>query len=203
MNSKEQWKSFGEDEDADLSALLNMKSITKHISTDPMMKIKRNLLINSILGILISAGYIFLLIRFPFWQLLLCIGIVLIFTVWAVVKAFLLYNNMEKTLPGNTVLQEMERHYASMENWMTVQQKVGLLIYPVSAAGGFMLGGSLGAGKSIDIIMQKPLMIIALLIAVAILVPLCFYLARWMCKVAFVKYTEQLKRNIETLKSEI
>lgn len=66
-----------------------------------------------------------------------------------------------------------------------------------------MLGGFLGSGKSIDVIMQKPVMIIALLISIAILVPLCFYLARWMCKVAFGKYTEQLKRNIETLKSEI
>lgn len=136
MDPEEKWKNFGEDEDADLSALINMKSITNHTSKDPMMKIKRNLLINSILGILISAGYIFLLIRFPFWQLLLCIGIVLIFTAWEVVKALLLYNDIQKPIAGNSLLQEMERHYAGIKNWMNIQQRVGLLIYPVSAAGG-------------------------------------------------------------------
>ena len=157
MNPGKQWKNFGEDEDADLSALINMKSITKHTSKDPLMRIKRNLLINSALGIVISAGYIFLLMRFPFWQLLVCIGIVLIFTAWAVAKALLLYKDIKKTIPQNTVLQEMERHYASMKNWIIIQQRVGLLIYPVSAAGGFMLGGSLGSGKSIDEICKNPL----------------------------------------------
>ena len=84
---------------------------------------------------------------------------------------------------------------------MSIQQQAGLLIYPVSATGGFMIGGSVGAGKSITEVMQKPGMIIALLIALIILVPLCFYLAKWMSKKAFGKYAEQLKQNIEMLKS--
>ena len=105
-------------------------------------------------------------------------------------------------MPHNTLLQEMERHYQGIQSWMNVQEKAALLIYPVSAAGGFMIGGSLGAGKPIDIVMSKPIMLVSLVVTIAILVPICIYLAKWLNKKAFGRYAAQLKQNIDNLKTE-
>jgi len=201
MSFEELWQNAGEG-DNDLSSLIK-PGLSKLPSKDPLEKLKRNLLGGAILGLLIVAGYIFVLIKFPVWQVFLCIGIVLVFTLWASIKSFLLYKEMIRKIPNNSLLQELESYYTKINRWMNIQQQVALLIYPVSAAGGFMIGGSVGAGRSITEVMQKPAYIIALLITIVILVPICFYLAKWMCKKAFGRYTVQRRQNIEKLKSGI
>lgn len=200
MNLQEQWKQMNRP-DEDLSSLIQ-KGVVAAPSKDPLEKIKRNLLINSVWGLVIAAGYVLVLIKFPVWQVLVCIGIVFLFTLWAVAKTLLLYREIKKPMPHNTLLQEMERHYQGIQSWMNVQEKAALLIYPVSAAGGFMIGGSLGAGKPIDIVMSKPIMLVSLVITIAILVPICIYLAKWLNKKAFGRYAAQLKQNIDNLKTE-
>lgn len=200
MNLEEQWKDINA-EDEDLSSVIS-KGVKSISSKDPLQKIKRNLLVNAVFGILISAGYVFILIKFPVWQVLVCIGIVLLFTLWATWRGLLLFTAMNKTAGSNTLVQEMERHYNGITQWINLQKQAGWLIYPVSAAGGFMIGGAIGAGKTIDEVMNKPMMVVALLITIAVLVPLCFYLAKWMSKKAFGDYAAQLKQNIDLLKKE-
>ncbi|RTL60677.1 MAG: hypothetical protein EKK37_00535 [Sphingobacteriales bacterium] len=200
MNLEEQWKNM-EKEDEDLSSLLN-RGIVKSPSKDPLEKIKRNLLINAFLGMVIAAGYIVVFFYFPVWQVLLSIGIVFVFTVWAVIKTLFLYRDLQKKNNGSSVLQEMERHYNAIQTWSRIQLQAGLFIYPVSAAGGFMVGGTLGSGKPISEFMQKPFIILTLLITIVILVPICFYFAKWMCKKAFGVYAHQLKENIDRLKAK-
>jgi hypothetical protein len=202
MKIDEQWRDMGGQSDKDLAALLTTSNIGKLPSKDPLNILKRNIIINSIFGIAISGLYIFILTRFTFWQILLCIGIVLLFTVWAVVKALQLYIKIQSGSRANAVLLQMEEHYVNIKRWINIQQWVGLIIYPISAAGGFMLGGYVGSGKPIEVIMQKPAMIVALLISLVILVPACFYLAKWMSRKAFGQYLDQLKENIDALKKE-
>lgn len=201
MSFEEIWKKAGEG-DNDLSSLIK-PGLSRLPSKDPLVKLKRNLLGSSVLGVLIGAVYIFVMAKFPVWQVFLCIGIVFVFTIWASIESFLLYKEMRKKITDNNLLQELESRYHKIKKWMNVQQQVALFIYPVSGTGGFMIGGSVGAGKSITEVMQKPVIIIALLISLAVLVPLCYFLAKWMCKKAFGKYAEQLKKNIEILKSEV
>ena len=202
MNIEEQWKDMGEQQDKDLASLLKMPGIANLASKDPLQKIKNNLLIHCVWAVIISGLYIFILVRFPFWQLMLSIGIVLLFTVLAIIKSLQLYQKLSVNNPALTVLQQMEHHYYTIQKWISIQQWVGLFIYPVSAAGGFMLGGFIGSGKPIEVFMQKPAMIITLLISIAVLVPACFYLAKWMSRKAFGQYAEALKQNIDSLKKE-
>ncbi|CAN5587402.1 hypothetical protein BH11BAC3_BH11BAC3_06950 [soil metagenome] len=202
MNIEEQWKDMQEQQDDDLNSMLKMPFISQLSSKDPLQKIKRNLLLHSIYGILIAGLYVIILVRFPFWQLLLCIGTVLLFTIWAAVKALLLYKKLSDNNNALSVLQQMEHHYTVIKKWMSLQQWVALVIYPISAAGGFMLGGFLGSGKPIEVFMQKPIIIIALVIVTAILVPICHWLAKWMSRKAFGRYAEALKQNIEAFKKE-
>jgi hypothetical protein len=202
MKPDEQWKKLEEQQDKDLSALINMKTISSLPSIDPLEKIKRNLIINSLWGVLIVALYIYILVHFPFWQIFVSIGLVMLFTILGVYSALTLYLRMNQKLPANSVLNEMERHYQNIQQWMRIQQNIGLFLYPVSAAGGFMLGGFVGSGKPIEVFMGKPIIIIILLVTIAILVPICHKLAKWMNRKSFGRYADQLKRNIEDLKSE-
>ena len=202
MNIEEQWKGMEGQQDDELSAMLKMTDIRKLPSKDPLRKIKNNLLSHSILGIAISGFYIFVLIKFPLWQILLCLGIVLLFTVWAIIQALQLYKKLSVSNNSLSVLQQMELHYYTINKWMNIYQWAALFIYPVSAAGGFMLGGFLGSGKPIEVFMQKPVVIIALLVTVAVLVPCCFYLAKWMSRRAYGRYADVLKQNIDALEKE-
>jgi len=199
MNLGEQWKDLNEG-DADLAALLG-KGVPSRPSIDPIERIKRNLRLNAIFGIVIALAYLVLMFRFPVWQVLVSIGIVFFFTVWAVTRGLIMYRDMRHHNLNNSLLEEMERHYTAITSWDSMQQKLGMFVYPVAAAGGFMVGGALGSGKPIDIVMSKPIMLYSMIIMAAILVPIGLKVAKSMSRKAFGQYADQLKANIDALKS--
>ena len=84
---------------------------------------------------------------------------------------------------------------------MKVQQQAALIIYPISAAGGFLLGGVLGSGKSVEVFMSKTVVQVALLVCIIILTPAAYYLARWMYNCSFGKHLAALQKNINDLES--
>jgi len=156
-----------------------------------------------ILAVLICLLYMVVIYYFRIWQVQLCTILVLCFSLWALYTAYLQYKNINSTVSAiNPVLQELKRHHQSITAWMDTQQRVALFFYPVSAAGGFMLGGVSESGKTVTEFMSKPLVWVALLIALAVLVPACWYLTKWMFKYSFGKHLKSLKENIDALESE-
>jgi len=203
MDIKKIWGEINDPSDQDLSALLQTTKLSKFSSHNPLEKIKKNLLVNMIWTLLICLIYVLIIFYFQIWQVQICIGLVLLFSLWALYSAYQQYKHINSCIPaGNTVLDELKRHYQSITDWMHTQQRVALLVYPVSAAGGFMLGGVLGSGKPVEIFMQKPAMLAALLITILVLVPGCWYLAKWMFNHSFRKHLKTLKNNINALEEE-
>jgi hypothetical protein len=203
MGIEQHWNKMDENTDSDLSALLQTGNLSKLSSHNPLQKIKRNLLINIIWGLLICAIYILIMLYFQIWQVQIAIGITFIFSVWALYTSYREYLQINTGISSNnSVLVELQRHHQSITNWMKTQQRVALFIYPVSAAGGFMLGGALGSGKPVAAFMHNPIAWVALLISVAILVPACYYLAKWMFKYGFGKHLAALQNNITALQQE-
>lgn len=203
MSIEKKWGETEDPKDDDLSSLLQTGRLSKLTSHNPLEKIRKNLLINMIWGILICGLYVWLIFNFHFWQVQFAVVIVLLFSLWAVYTAFQQYKNMDTTISNSSsLLAEMKRHYQSITDWMHLQQRVALFIYPISAAGGFMLGGASGSGKPIAVLMSKPFFLIALLIALAVLVPACHYLTKWLFKISFGKHLKVLKMNIEALEEE-
>ena len=190
-------------QDDDLSSLLQKSTLSKLSSHNPLEKIRKNLLINMIWGVLICAVYVWIISFFRIWQVQVAIGLVLVFSLWALYTAYVQYKNINNSVSSSrSLLDEMKTHYHSISNWMKTQQRVALLIYPVSAAGGFMLGGVLGSGKPVGFFMSKPMVIVALLISIAVLVPACYWLARWMFNYSFGKHLKALNENIKALEEE-
>jgi hypothetical protein len=203
MNINKTWGQVNDQQDDDLSSLMKTSRLSKFSSHNPLEKIKRNLLINMIWAVLICLLYVVVIFYFRIWQVQLCMGLVLGFSLWALYTAFVQYKKIDSSImPGNPVLDELKRHYLSITGWMNTQQRVALFIYPVSAAGGFMLGGVSGSGKPVEVFMTKPAVVVALLIAIAVLVPACWYLTKWMFKISFGKHLKSLKENIDALQEE-
>ncbi len=202
MKADEHWKKIESQHDDDLDALMDMRKISHLPSIDPLQKIKRNLIDNSILALLVVAIYIFIFIKFPLWQVRICMGVMIIFTAGGFYSAMKLFSKINRKVTTNSLLQELERHYNNIQTWMSMQQNIGLFLYPIGASGGFMLGGYVGSGKSINEFMGKPIVIVILIITIAILMPICAKITKWLSKKLFGQYVAQLKNNIDALKGE-
>jgi hypothetical protein len=86
--------------------------------------------------------------------------------------------------------------------WQKQSMRVALWLYPFAAAGGFMLGGIVGSGKTPEAFLMNYKIQIALAITIIVLVPLSYLLAKWMTRVAFGVYVDQLKERIDELERE-
>ncbi len=203
MSVENTWDNINSGQDEELGALLNSSNLKKLPSQNPLGKIKKTLFYNIVWGVLISIIILILLIYLHIWQVQLTLIVVFIFSLWAVFTAWQQYKKMDTDVSANSpLLTEMKRHHNSIHEWMHTQQRVALFIYPISATGGFMLGGAEGSGKPVAELMNKPLALITLLIALVILVPACYYVTRWMFKVSFGKHLKALNENIQTLEAE-
>jgi len=200
MSIEQNWKRLSEQDDTDLSQLLQPGRLKKLHSSNPLQKIKFYLIVSVIWAVLISGLYIYIMLRFPQWPVVLCLGVVLLFTVWSGYKAYVLYKNVNPLVTGNSLLAEMEKQYEGINAWMELQMRVAVFIYPVAAAGGFMIGGMIGSGKSIAFFLSKPPVIFALIICILVLVPVCIWFAKWLFRKSFGKHLVTLKENIDALK---
>jgi hypothetical protein len=203
MSIQNIWSDINNKQDEDLLLLIQKPQLSKLTSNSPLEKIKKNLLMNIVWGILICGIYVFIIIHFQIWQVQVSIAIVLLFSLWALYTAFIQYKKLRTSVSANSsLLSEMKRHCESITTWLQTQQKVALIIYPISAAGGFMLGGVIGSGKLVEVFMSKPIVLAAFIATIIILVPACYYLAKWMCNYSFGKHLKALQRNINDLESE-
>jgi len=203
MELESSWKKVGEGKDDLLSALLAMPLISKLPSKDPLEKIRRAILINACWGLLIGSGYIFVLLRWPAWPIIACLGIGVVFLFMGVAKTLVLYKDLGKPADGYTLLQEMERHYHAIRRWIHLQQWGNLLLLPFYLTAGVLLGWGLGSGQPIGEIIQKPRFLITLLVLIAVAAPLYWVLAKWMSQKAFGQVADRLKENIDALKNEL
>lgn len=201
MNLEENWKDLPAQTDDDLSALLKPGKLSSLRSSHPLITIQRNLTYNIGFGIVISLLYLWVFITFPFWQVFVCIGVVFLFTLLGTIQGYSLLKRL-KADPGDMpLLKSLEFQHNMIRRWIRLQERVAVAVYPFAGAGGFMIGGFVGSGKSIDEFMGKGMVQIILVVVLVVIVPLTYLLARWMNKVAFGKHLDKLKENIEALKS--
>lgn len=199
MTEQTKWQDWNP-EDADLSRLLKPGRIQRIQPGHPLMKLKKALLMNMIWGVLIFLFYIYIIIVFPYWPILITIVITMAFTAYVLVKAWKLYTSIQTTVSATRpVLEELRMHHREISDWGRVQQKLGLLVYPFAAAGGYLSGGILGSGKTIEELMTKPIFVYALPVTMLVLIPICYWLAKWMFNKSFGKHLRSLEGIIHSL----
>jgi hypothetical protein len=199
MDLENIWRQNSGRDDA-LNKLLDNGNYNNLQSRLPLKKLKSNLLIGIIWALLITVGYIAMYFFFRIWQVYIALGVLIVFNTIIMLKSWRLYQKTPSTVsPSNSLKEELTMHYNSFQRWWLLQQKMGLFVYPIAAAGGFVLGGTLGSGKPVEAFLYNAKMLSILGITILVLVPLCYFGARWMFNYAYGKHLKKLKSAIDDL----
>lgn len=203
MDWEKTWKQLESGNKDELESYFKSGKPLKNTGRHPLQQIRRSLMITSVWGIVISAGYVFLMFKFPFWQILLGFSIVLIFNIYSVVKGLQLRTSIPSNISGDSsLLAEMERQYKAVTDWIRAHKMTAIFVYPVAAATGFMLGGVLGSGKPLDLLFTRNFFWISLIISAIAMTPVAYYLSKLMVRVTYDKHLKKLKENIDELKKQ-
>lgn len=199
MDLENIWQqSCGSDES--LNKMLDQKDFGKLQSKSPLKKLKTNLFQSIIAAVAITMLYVWLLFVIDIWQVGVSLVILILFNLWVCIDSWKLYRNIKLNISTtNSLKTELQKNYSNFQRWWLIQEKLGLYVYPVGATGGFILGGVEGSGKTVEDFLYNPQMLIILGITLLILVPLCYFMARWMFNYAYGKHLKKLKATIEEL----
>lgn len=199
MDIENIWKQTSGSDEA-LNTLLQQNDFSNLHSKLPLKKLKKNLLIGIMWALLITAGYITLCFFIHFWQVYFSLGVLIIFNTWIMLESWGLYKQTPSSItPSNSLKDEITSNYNSFQKWLSLQLKVSLIVYPIATAGGFIIVGVLGSGKSVEDFLYNPRMLVILGITVLVFIPLSYYAAKWMFNHAYGKHLKRLKATIDTL----
>ncbi len=199
MDLQRAYDRLGE-QDKELEIVLPSAKMRDKPSHHPLAKLHRALVWNLVLSAGATLALMGLLLSVRYGVILLLLGVVLGFCVWATVDAIRLLRDWRRDVSTtNSLLVEMQRQHDAITRWMRAQMRVALFVYPFAAAGGFLLGGVVGAGKDVAGVMEVPGMWTLLGISLLVMVPLCYLLAKWMFKISFGKHLVGLRQRIDEL----
>ena len=199
MDIENVWQHSGGSDDA-LNKMFQQKDFSNLHSKLPLKKLEKNLLIGLISAALITAIYVVLFYLIGIWQVQVALAIAILFNIYVGIDTWKLYMNIHvKVSTTNSLKEELQKNYSGFQSWWRIQERLGLFVYPIAATGGFILGGVEGSGKSVEAFLYNPKMLFVLGIALLILVPLCYYGARWMFNYAYGKHLKKLKLLIDEL----
>jgi hypothetical protein len=186
----------------ELETMLDGVMHGRYPSDHPMTKLHRALRINLIWTVVITVGLLALLFIIPEPLILALFGVLLLFCLWAIVDGVRLLRSFDVAVSSsNSVLVEMQRQHDMIRRWMRVQERVALGVYPFSIAGGFTWGGMAGSGLDALSFLRTPAVGVVLAISILVLVPLCYYVTRWLSKLVFGRHLSALHQRIEELRS--
>ncbi|MEX1188199.1 MAG: hypothetical protein WED33_03010 [Bacteroidia bacterium] len=172
----------------------------KERSDSPIKKLKRNIFINSIFGVVFLIGFIALLfIVDGFWfrvfTSILCLSYMagIFFNNW-IDKTYLTDIPMDDSL-----LSYLKVLSHGMKKAFRAIELAAVFVYPIAMTAGFLI--PLTMENKLNLFSEDPFLWILLFVLFLVLTPICFYLNRYMTKLAFGKYVNQIDSIITNLES--
>ncbi len=199
MDIENVWQRSGGSDDT-LNKMFQQKDFSNFHSNLPLKKLKNNLLMGLIVAVFITALYMVLFYFIEIWQVHVALVIAILFNILVWFDTWKLYTNINVNVSStNSLKDELQKNYLGFQKWWRIQERLGLFVYPIAATGGFILGGVEGSGKSVEAFLYHPKMLLVLGVTLLILVPLCYYGARWMFNYAYGKHLKKLKKLLDEL----
>jgi hypothetical protein len=186
----------------ELENLLTIEALQTHKSLDPLVKLKRNMRYSSVSALLITGGYVAAILAFPIWQVQLSMMVLIIFNVWMLSTGYVLYRDINLDAAQNSLLSQLKRIHSLFSRSLREQYKVAILVFPIAATGGFILGGVLGSGKTVEQFFSKPFVWWALVGCIAVLIPAGLWLTKTLNQAAYGKYLDEIADQIEALEKD-
>jgi hypothetical protein len=199
MDIQNIWKQGSGTDDA-LNNILQNDDFTKRHSQLPLQKLKKNLLTSIAGAVFITAVYIAVLFYMHIWEVYAALGVLILFNVWTIFESRRLYKLIPDGMdPTRSLKQELIKNHDAFQRWWSLQLKVSLFIYPIATAGGFILGGVLSSGKTVEEFLYNLRMLTFLGITVLVFMPISFYAAKWFFNHAYGKHLKKMKALIDEL----
>ncbi len=202
MDLHEAWKKLEEEH---LEKPANWKTVEhpeKSRSKHPVIRLKKSLETTLVFAVVFLVLFIVLIFIFDPWLVKLFIGIIIgayVFFTWYNYITYRDLNLQWQQAFEGSLKSALQNIHSIIYKSIRFQEKAALFIYPFSVMAGYMMGLSEYNNFEQDI--QETRVLIALLIAIIILTPACYYLAKWMYKISYDKYLDQLKKLIEEMDS--
>ncbi len=167
-------------------------------SNHPVAKLKRAYLISTGFSLVFLLGFIALFFSFDAPIIKGSLSLVILGYVFFLTVNLTMYRRINEKLPVDQSLRTVLAHtHAFISENIRFQERVALFIYPVAATAGFVVG--LAAGGDVNVLFEKKSVIVVLLVVIAVLTPLAFYLARWMYKVSYGSCLTEIRHLIDEL----
>jgi cation transporter-like permease len=183
----------------DLPNITSISQLKAPQQQSPLKRMKWLLKVNMIWALVISVAYIAIACFEHYWQIRALFVLLLGFNFWSVWSGLKLYRSIDARVTAANLLAELIRNRDALKQWIAVQSRMALFIYPFSAAAGFLFGGVIGSGKPVDVFIGKPIVIIALVVCMIVLTPLAHLATKWMFKRGFGKLQTHLDTAIAQL----
>lgn len=202
MSAEFNWKQWAPGDKA-LEELLQPARLHRLHSKNPLIDLKRQLLYSMFWAVAITIGYCFLFPYITSGWVVAGLVIMILFNLFLLYTTIRLYQRVQPNIsPKANLLEELRRHEAEFKKWWDVQRRVALFVYPVAVSAGFVFGGMMGSGKTVNQLFAKPIFSWALLICIIVMVPLCWKFASWMFEKSFGKHLKILRENINELSQD-
>lgn len=200
MDLREAWKKLEEEHLEKPSIWKAVEHPEKSRSKHPVIRLKKSLETTLVFAVVFLLMFVVLIFLFDPWLVKLFIGIVIgayVFFTW---YNYITYLNLklqwQKALEGS-LKAALQNIHSVVYKSIRFQEKASLFIYPFSAIAGFMMGLSIHQNFEEDI--RDTRIIVIMFIVAAVLTPLCYYLAKWMYKISYDKYLNQLQSLIHEI----
>ncbi len=172
-------------------------------SKHPAIKLQQGLKISLGFAVIFFVVFIGLFLRYDPWLIKLFIAIVLgSFSFFGIANYLTLQRvNRELNRALTDPLKEsLERIHNIIYRSMRFQEIGAIFLYPFSAIAGYMM--ALGELDNFDDKIQQTKFLLPMIIAAIVCIPLCYWLTRWMYKVSYETYMDQLKVLIRDMETE-
>ena len=93
----------------------------------------------------------------------------------------------------------LKAYYFRIKRIQEYELKVALFLYPISITAGFVYGFSMK--RSAEEILTDDRVLTILIVTNVILIPVCYFLARWMDRRAYGRYLDRLKEDMDQMKT--
>lgn len=173
----------------------------QHRSNDPLDKLRKNIKINSAYTVIFLLAWTFLFFYAEHFWLRFLLGIMVAGHIAGLLYNRWLLRDVLITPPADTLIRERLTHlcYRMMQGLKSIEY-VALFFYPVSITSGFCL--ALASENKLDLIGTDPVLQGLLVGAMVVLTPACYYLTRWLNKLAFGKEVMRLQALVQSFENE-
>ena len=93
----------------------------------------------------------------------------------------------------------LKAYYYRIKRIQQYELKVAIFLYPISITAGFVYGFSMK--RSAEEILTDYRVLTILIVTNVILIPVCYFLARWMDRRAYGRYLDRLKEDMDQIET--